>query len=103
MNRKDYLKRLFFGANCSLCDEKFDENSIEIMRAQDGLCVFRIKCKNCLKSFGVAILGLNFDEIESLFEKKEEPAPITYDDVLDAHKFFQGLDENWAKLIPKKV
>ena len=27
-------------------------------------------------------------------------APITYDDVLDAHSFFSSLGDDWIKFIP---
>ena len=40
------------------------------------------------------------DEMELNFIDYE-PAPINYDDVIDAHKFIQNLDETWMKYIKK--
>ena len=107
MNRQ--IKRLFENLCCSRCKSDFDENSINILRQEDELCIVRLQCQNCRKSFGIAILGLNKQEIEDSVCKNEDfpleiqdgSPPITYDDVLDAHKFIQNLSDDWAKYCPK--
>ena len=52
----------------------------------------------------MAFLGLGAKELEKSLDFGFENAcpdkePINYDDVLDAHLFFQNLDENWSKYI----
>ena len=34
-------------------------------------------------------------------EVQEGPEPISYDDVIDAHRFIKNLDADWQKHIPK--
>jgi len=101
------IKRLFGNFCCSRCKEDFDENSVKILRNENGLCVIQLVCQNCRKSFGIAILGLNESEIEdSIYKKEDYPLeiqegapPISYDDVLDAHNFIKNLSDDWAKHI----
>lgn len=103
------LKRLFADLCCSECKNDFDEDSIKILREEDGLYVVRVVCSHCQKSFGLAFLGL-----ESITLKPEEveddklpltiqegPAPISEDDVLNAHDFIKMLDSDWQKHIPE--
>lgn len=99
---KKKLKKLFENLCCSKCKTDFDEDSIEIMRAEKGLMVTHLTCKNCGQSFGVAFLGIESFEIkDSAPESINGPKPISYDDVLDAHKFIQNLDEKWQQHLPK--
>lgn len=100
---KKKIKKLFENLCCSKCKTGFDEDSIEIMRAEKGLMVTHLTCKTCGQSFGVAFLGLDSFEIkDSAAEVANGPKPITFDDVLDAHKFIQDLDEKWQQYLPQK-
>jgi len=107
MNRLNF-KRLFSNLCCSNCGKDFDENSVFILREEDGLLVLQIICQHCQKSFGVAILGMDAvsfrDENSQKYplEVKELPSPITDDDVIDAHRFIKNLDADWQKYIPKE-
>lgn len=97
------LKKLFSDMCCSECRHGFDEEAIEIIRQEDEFLVVRVTCPACGKSFGVALLGIENLEIKGEKETCEdlglkiqpETQPISYDDVLNAHKFIQNLDENW--------
>jgi len=107
MNRLNF-KRLFSNLCCSNCGKDFDENSVFILREEDGLLVLQIICQHCQKSFGVAILGMDAvslrDENSQKYplEVKELPSSITDDDVIDAHRFIKNLDADWQKYIPKE-
>ncbi len=103
---KTYFKKLFSDLCCSNCGHDFDEDSVYILREEEGLFVLQVICPECQKSFGVAILGA---ESVSIKEKDEDklplkiknlPEPITADDVIEAHKFFKSLDKDWQKYIP---
>ena len=103
---KTYFKKLFSDLCCSNCGHDFDEDSVYILREEEGLFVLQVICPECQKSFGVAILGA---ESVSIKEKdadklplriKDLPEPITSDDVIEAHKFFKSLDKDWQKYIP---
>lgn len=101
---KKKLNRLFENLCCSKCRTGFDENSIEIMRAERGLLVTHLTCKNCGQSFGVAFLGIDNIALknnnDNALEVINGPEPISYDDVIDAHRFIQNLDGNWQKHLP---
>ena len=104
MKRK--IKLLFDNLCCSQCKAGFDENSIDIKREETGLLVTHLTCQNCGKCFGVALLGLSNIEVKNekdlALEVQEGPAPISYDDVIDAHRFIRDLDEKWQQHLPKK-
>ena len=83
---KKKIKKLFSNLCCSHCKNGFDED-----------------CKYCGKDFGVAFLGINNVDVKSYepLEIQEGPEPITYDDVIDAHRFIKTLDADWQKHLPK--
>ena len=102
---KKKLVKLFENLCCSKCRSSFDEDSIEIKRREEGLFVTHLTCPNCGKSFGVAFVGINgialkSDNIEPC-DVQEGPDPISYDDVIDAHRFIRSLDEHWQDHLPK--
>jgi len=102
--KKQQIKSLFSNLCCSQCKSDFDENSIEIVRDEDNLQVIRLHCKNCGKSFGLAFLGESNIEVKSAepLEVQEGEPAITYDDVIDAHRFIQNLDEHWSDYLPRE-
>lgn len=107
MKRK--IATLFKDLCCSACKSDFGEDSVDIMREEktpeEEMIVFRLACQNCGKSFGVAFLGIsdlnlkNYTEDDLSLKIQEGDAPISSDDVLDAHKFIKKLDKNWQKFI----
>ena len=100
---KKKIEKLFENLCCSQCRNGFDEESITIKRQEDGLSVVQLECKHCGKSFGVAFLGLSNIDIKNYepLEVVEGPDPITFDDVIDAHRFIKELDGDWGKYLPK--
>lgn len=102
------IKKLFSDLCCSSCGHDFDEDSIYILREEEGLFVLQVICPNCQKSFGVAILGMESislkekDDEKLKLEIKDFPNPISYDDVIDAHRFIQKMDKDWKKYIPDR-
>lgn len=104
MQDKTNIKRLLINMHCSRCRGEFGEDSIKVMRSENGLLVFQVKCNHCKKCFGMALLGINSDELEKSLDmglegRDPDKKPIDYDDVLDAHEFFQGLESDWSKYI----
>jgi len=107
MKRK--IVAMFKDLCCSKCKSDFDEKSVDIMREEktpdEEMIVFRLTCPKCGKSFGVAFLGIsdfelkNYSEDDLTLEVQEGPAPISADEVLDAHQFIKKLDKNWQKFI----
>lgn len=101
---KKKIEKLFENLCCSQCRNGFDEDSITIKRQEEGLSVVQLECKHCGKSFGVAFLGLSNIDVKNYepLEVVEGPDPITFDDVIDAHRFIQELDGDWGKYLPKQ-
>lgn len=107
MKRK--IATLFKDLCCSVCKADFDEESVFIMRkeqnSEEEMIVFKLVCQKCGKSFGVAFLGIsdfelkNYSEDDLVLHVQEGTAPISTDEVLDAHKFIKDFDENWKKFI----
>ncbi len=102
---KSKLKKLLSGMCCSVCRHDFDENAITVIREEKELLVLRITCPDCGKGFGIALLGTGKDCVkdDEPLEFKPCPMPISYDDVLDAHNFFDKLDKDWTKYIPDNL
>ncbi len=95
------IRGLFSNFICSGCGAKFGTDSMQIVRDEnDGLVVLHFRCQNCAKSFGIAFLGLNGEDLVN--SKGEEIPAISFDDVLDAHNSMQNLEQNWHKFITKK-
>lgn len=104
---KNLINKLFSNMCCSQCKSDFTHDSIKVMRKENDLYVVQITCPKCGKSFGTAFFGQcsmkskQTQEAEDLaLQIQEGPAPICEDDVLDAHKFFRNLEEDWQKYIP---
>ncbi len=105
---KSKLKKLFSGLCCSVCKHDFDESAIYIKREEKNLLVLQIICPECGKSFGLALLGTGAFSVKDDTEDdalviQNCPAPISYDDVLDAHNFFDKLEKDWTKYIPEEL
>ncbi len=99
---KKKLEVLFSNLCCSQCKNGFDADSVVIKREEAGLTVINLECQHCGKNFGAALLGFSDLEVkeDEPLVVQEGPAPIDFDDVIDAHKFIQNLDEDWQKYLP---
>lgn len=100
---KKKLERLFDNLCCSQCRNSFDEDSVTIKREEEGLTVVNLTCKHCGKNFGVAFVGFSDIDVKDYepLEVQEGPDPISYDDVIDAHRFIKSLDADWNKYLPQ--
>ena len=100
---KKKLKNLFDNLCCSQCRNGFDEESITIKREEEGLTVVNLTCKHCGKNFGLAFLGFADIDVKDPkpLEVVEGPEPISYDDVIDAHRFIKQLNSDWNKYLPQ--
>lgn len=94
---------------CSKCSSNFDDESITIMRKECNYTVIQVKCSCCGKNIGIAILGLDENEIKKSLGAEEQGSELTvgevcpiigYDDVIDAHNFFRTLGNDWCRHIP---
>ncbi len=84
------IKTLFSGLCCSQCKNEFSINSIKILKRDCDLIHCSLSCQVCGKEFGDVLLNFNRKSAKhSPLEVVEGPPPISYDDVIDAHKFIR--------------
>ena len=109
MEKSDILKLFFGRMKCTNCEHVFKEEDVTIMREEYGYIVVKLHCSRCDKNIGMAIMGVDKLQMQKAIEMKKTEqeefssfAPINYDDVLNAHDFFQELGDDWLKFIPEK-
>ena len=106
MNKK-FLDTIFLDMCCSDCRADFTAESVKVIRQEKDLYVVQIICQKCGKAFGIALFGncsekgRSYSQDELVMEVTEGPEAISYDDVIDAHKFIRSLDADWLKHIPE--
>lgn len=110
--QKKIIKDFFSQMKCSNCDTNFGSDSVSVLRTEDNYTVVRIECPTCQKNFGLAVLGLDKHEMQNStvecnyskstpFGWDESKDVISYDDVVQAHDFYQNLGNDWMKHIPE--
>jgi hypothetical protein len=121
MDNFSVIQHFFTRMHCNLCAAPFEADGIQLIREEDGFYVVSVSCRACDRQIGVAMVGV--ENGDSLLEEDDEPRriyadpelteeelerleqfpPISYDDVLSAHTFFQNLDERWKRFIPEEI
>lgn len=118
MNNFRLIQEHFSQLRCAYCDSTFTADGVELLREEEDYWVVRVSCSHCQQPAGVAIVGIEYEETVSKSEaapaalateltardKKRlgKMPPISSDDVLDAHRFFQGLGPDWRRHLPKR-
>ncbi len=106
------IQEYFQQKECRFCSHAFKPDGIQLLREEPGVLVVRVTCSNCNHPLGVAIVGTTPKATKAPnphprdWTKRDKDrlvglAPITYDDVLNAHQFFKSLDTNWTSFLPK--
>ncbi len=91
LTQKD-VKALFSNLCCSRCKNEFTKDSIKILDKDCDTLHCRLLCAKCGKDFGEIVFNFNKKEDKHLpLEIIEGPPPISYDDVIEAHKFIREL------------
>ena len=105
---QEYFQQKF----CRNCDCQFSSEGIQLLRQEPGVLVVRVTCKACGHPLGVAIVGtvsestkqepvLPADWSRKDAERLAHRAPISYDDVLEAHHFIDQLGADWTQHLPR--
>lgn len=85
------INTLFSGLCCSRCKNEFTKNSIKILEQGCDILLCSLSCEKCGKDFGEIVFNFNRTaSFHSPLEIVEGSPPITYDDVIDAHKFIKN-------------
>jgi hypothetical protein len=120
----EYFRKRF----CKHCDQPYTAEGIELIRHEPGVIVVRVVCCACSTPLGIALVGMNTPSqlgtcqhgrpgtntpqparkwiLPGEWTKRDacrlgENPPISYDDVLAAHEFFDALGDDWAKHLPR--
>lgn|SRR5574344_908278 len=87
---KNTIKSLFSGLCCSRCKNEFSKNSIKIIERDCDIMLCSLSCEKCGKDFGEVVFNLNRkSEVHKTLEIIEGPPPISFDDVIEAHKYIR--------------
>ncbi|MGD9579949.1 MAG: hypothetical protein AB7V50_01120 [Vampirovibrionia bacterium] len=103
------IQSFFCSMHCSECNTLLQPDGITLLKEEQNYFVVKITCTKCNQPVGLAIVGIEHHVLdagssyESLIEETEisenEAPSITYDDVIDAHHFFNNLGSDWMKHI----
>jgi hypothetical protein len=117
MDAFQLIQNFFSRMHCNYCSHSFAPDDIELIRQEESMFIVNVHCGHCNKQNGIAMVGLESGEdrqaaglkfadpelTEDEIYRLSDFDPISEDDVLDAHQFIQGLDENWVYLIPSAM
>lgn len=91
ITQKD-IQSLFANLCCSRCKNEFSIDSLKILERDCDILHCSLSCAKCGKDFGEIILNYNRKSKTHLpLEIIEGAPPISYDDVIEAHKFIKKL------------
>ena len=122
----EYFKR----RACRQCAQPYTADGIELIRHEPGVIVVRVACCACNTPLGIALVGMSAPAQIGACEhgrpgnraavnqerrkwnlpgewtkrdacKLSDQPPISYDDVLAAHQFFDALGGDWMKHMPR--
>lgn len=84
------IKTLFSGLCCSHCKNEFTKSSVKILEKDGDILLCNLTCEKCGKDFGNVVFNFNRKtEKHTPLEVLEGPPPISYDDVIEAHRFIR--------------
>lgn len=86
------IKKLFSNLCCSKCRNDFDKDDFTIKEQKGDILICNLTCKKCFKDFGDIVFNFNRKAKGHLpMEIIDGPAPISSNDVIDAHEFIKRL------------
>ena len=89
LTQKDF-RILFSGLCCSRCKNEFTIDDLIEIRNENDIKICKLQCQKCDKDFGEIILNYNKKaKKHAPLEIIDGPAPIDFDDVIEAHKFIK--------------
>jgi len=121
MNNFELIQEHFTQLHCPHCNRSFTPDSVTLLREEDDYWVVKVGCTYCNQSAGIAIVGIEYEEISvktiknfnlnkknDIFSEKEskkfgEIPPITSNDVIEAHKFIKNLGSDWMKYLKESI
>lgn len=122
MDSFSIIQNFFTRMRCNFCSAYLEPEGIQLVREEQGVYVVNIECVHCSRQMGVAMVGLEGVPAQSESLARQTPrkyrdpelseadlerlspfAPISYDDVLEAHTFFENLGSDWQRHLPEEM
>lgn len=125
------IQKFFTRMQCPHCGDHLTEDGIELIRQEENYFLVSVDCHHCDTHVGMAMVGVDSIQggsdspgedmlhggirrrrsrrykdpelTEAELERLADFHPIDYDDVLEAHHFFQNLGRNWMSQLPEPV
>jgi hypothetical protein len=124
-NGLQLVREYFQQRTCRHCCRKYTPEGVELIREEPGIMVVKVACNACGEPLGIALVGVSRSEAaperqvsrlrgqhllgefppdwsKGDVKRLSSLSPISYDDVLDAHKFFSELDAGWKRFLPER-
>ena len=115
MDAFQLIQKFFTRMRCNFCSHSFATDDVQLLRQEDGVFIVNVYCNHCRTQNGVAVVGVEMANQESK-QRRPHPEltdadwhrlihfqPVSSDDVLDAHSFFNQLGDDWMKFIPEEM
>jgi hypothetical protein len=114
MDSFSIIQNFFSRMTCNICSQHFEPDGIELIREDRGVFIVSVFCHSCQRQIGVAMVGLDMQKVgarrfqdpeltEAEVERLSQFGPVTEDDVLSAHEFFDTLGSDWMRFIPEAM
>lgn len=111
------IQNFFSRMRCNFCTNHLEPEGIKLIQHNQGVYIVNVQCTHCMRQMGSAMVGLEGAEISAHapqrftdpeltvdeLERLSQYEAIGYDDVLDAHQFFNNLDSDWQKFLPEEM
>ena len=119
------IQQFFTRMTCHHCQASLEPDGVRLIREDAGMFVVSVSCNHCDNDIGIALVGM--DAVEGIagasqgersvrIRRYKDPEltqdevrrlaifdPVSDDDVIEAHNFFQNLDTNWMQHIPEEM
>jgi hypothetical protein len=119
MDAFQLIQNFFTRMQCNFCSHPFVPEDIQLLRKEEGVYIVNVYCNHCRTQNGVAVVGVETaasDRPVVVDRRRRHPElpeaerrrlatfePVSFDDVLDAHSFFNELGDDWNKFIPSEM
>jgi len=116
MDGFNIIQHFFTRMRCQFCTSQLEKDGVELIRQEQSVYIVNVHCMQCARQMGIALVGLQHSTPHALHQGFLDPEltpeeidrlarfqPIDYNDVVDAHRFFSALDENWQQYLPEEM
>lgn len=109
MNILRFLKEQAKEYDCKVCGQNHSKSDIRVLGRLESAWIVRVTCTSCQTSFKLLVV---VDETASSVPLRSAPtrparerrraAPVTLDEVLDAHEFLKGYSGDLKSLFRRQ-